>query len=360
MTKNLTIKDLRSRGLILFETLSGSRAYGLDTPESDTDIKGVFILPKEDFYGFHYVPQVNNPTSDIVFYELGRFLELLEKNNPNLLEMLFVDDQDIIYKHPLFDRVKPEIFLSRLCRGTFAGYAVDQIKKARSLNKKILNPIDKRKKTIMEFCYIIEGYKSRPLLDWLDEKGIDHKTCGLTAVPHTRELYALFTSSPKEIPFTGLIKKDEGSTDLALSSIPKGRTPEGLLSFNKDGYTLYCKEYASYWEWVKKRNPVRYNSTMSHGKKYDAKNMMHTFRLLDIAEEIARTGAFTTRRPNRQELLTIKRGEHSYEELIEKANKKIEITQKLFDSSPLPPKPQKERVNRLCYEIRNAWYMNKR
>lgn len=75
----MTIDFLRENKLIILECISGSKAYGLDTPSSDTDIKGVFLLPKSNFYGLEYVPQVNNETNDIVFYELRRFMELLAK-----------------------------------------------------------------------------------------------------------------------------------------------------------------------------------------------------------------------------------------------------------------------------------------
>jgi predicted nucleotidyltransferase len=68
---------------MLLQCISGSKAYGLDTPQSDTDIKGVFALPKHSFYGLNYTEQVNNPTNDIVYYELKRFFELLLCNNPN-------------------------------------------------------------------------------------------------------------------------------------------------------------------------------------------------------------------------------------------------------------------------------------
>ena len=43
----LSIKDLQEQNLILLDTVSGSRAYGLSVPESDTDTRGVFILPQE-------------------------------------------------------------------------------------------------------------------------------------------------------------------------------------------------------------------------------------------------------------------------------------------------------------------------
>lgn len=39
----MTIEDLKKNDLIILECISGSRAYGLETPTSDTDIKGVFF-----------------------------------------------------------------------------------------------------------------------------------------------------------------------------------------------------------------------------------------------------------------------------------------------------------------------------
>ena len=86
--KMLTIEDLHTQNLLLLEAVSGSRAYGLAMPESDTDIKGVFYLPKSMFYGMEYIPQISNETNDIVYYELGRFIELLLQSNPNTLELL--------------------------------------------------------------------------------------------------------------------------------------------------------------------------------------------------------------------------------------------------------------------------------
>ena len=84
----LSLEDLRVRNLVLLEAVSGSRAYGLATEESDTDIKGVFFLPRDLFYGLGYVAQVSDEGNNTVFYELGRFVELLLASNPNTLELL--------------------------------------------------------------------------------------------------------------------------------------------------------------------------------------------------------------------------------------------------------------------------------
>ena len=90
----LTIEDLHTQNLLLLEAISGSRAYGLATPESDTDIKGVFYLPKSMFYSMEYIPQISNGTNDIVYYELGGFYWFLLQSNLNTLELLASPDCD--------------------------------------------------------------------------------------------------------------------------------------------------------------------------------------------------------------------------------------------------------------------------
>ena len=66
----------------------------------------------------------------------------------------------ILYKHPVFDGIKLDCFLSKQCEKSFANYAYAQIKKARGLNKKIMNPMAKEKKGVLDFCYIYNGSKS--------------------------------------------------------------------------------------------------------------------------------------------------------------------------------------------------------
>jgi len=92
----MTIEELKNRNLIILECISGSKAYGLDTPQSDTDIKGVFLLPKPNFYGLKYIPQISNESNDIVYYELGRFMQLLAFNNPNIMELLNTPEKSVI------------------------------------------------------------------------------------------------------------------------------------------------------------------------------------------------------------------------------------------------------------------------
>jgi uncharacterized protein len=352
----MTIHDLKSRGLILFECISGSRSYGTDLPTSDTDIKGVFVLPEDEFYGLNYVEQVNNPSNDVVYYELKRFVELLYRNNPNLLEMLNVPPDCVLVRHPVMDLIHSEIFLSKLCQATFAGYAMAQIKKARGLNKKILNPVDPQRKDVLDFCYVTHAQGTMPVKDWLLQREWQQEHCGLVNVPHIKNLYALFYDLSKgELAFKGILRK-ENSEDVALSSVPEAMAPVAYLSFNKDGYSSYCRDYREYWEWVEKRNEERYENTLQHGKNYDAKNMMHTIRLLDMAEEIATQKRVIVRRPNREFLLQIRRGDFTYEELLVMAEEKVRRTEELFAQSDLPDQPDFAMVNDLLVRMRREIY----
>lgn len=355
LMKNLTLHDARAPECLLFECVTGSRAYGTDTPESDTDLRGVFILPKRLLYGLGSVEQVSDETNDETFYEIGRFIDLLTKNNPNILEMLYAPEDCVRFRHPLMDSIRPEWVLSRKCRDTFAGYAITQVRKARGLNKKIVNPMDGPRKSVLEFCHVVEGQGSVPLNDWLAARGLRQFDCGLVKIPHMRDVFGIYHDASRALGYRGIIRSEE-STELNLSSIPKGEEPVGWMNFNKDGYKKYCREYREYHEWLANRNEARYATNVAHGKNYDSKNLMHTFRLLDMAEEIARDGRITVRRPNSGELMRIRRGEFEYGELIARAEEKIERIEALFAASDLPEEPDRERLEAALVEIREAWY----
>lgn len=350
----MTIQDLKDKNLILLECISGSKAYGLDLPHSDTDIKGVFYLPKEQFFGSQYLSQVSDENKDTVYYELGRYIELLAKNNPTVLELLATPADKVLYKHPIMAQIQPALFLSRKCKDTFGGYAFTQIKKAKGLNKKIVNPMDRQKKTILDFCMVLKDAGSLPLKKWLDLEQIQQTDCGLVNIPHARDMYALYVGSEQQ-RYRGLMQKKE-ATSLLLSSIPKDESVSAYLYFNQDGYTKYCKDYRNYWDWVETRNEHRYQDNIDHGKNYDSKNMMHTFRLLDMAIEILRTGEILVKRPNREELLTIRRGIFSYEELIEMAKQKKQVLDQAHTHSPLQNQPEEALVEALLVEMRQSLY----
>lgn len=349
----LTIDDIKNNEWLIFEAVSGSKAYGLDTANSDTDIKGVFVLPKDIFYGLDYTAQVNNETNDMVYYELKRFVELLVKNNPNILEMLCSPISAVLYRHSVMELLQPEMFVSKLCEQTFANYAFTQVKKAFGLEKKIMQPMSKERKSVLDFCFVYEDSYTKPVKEYFEIKQLDLDKAGLTALTHLKDCYNLFYSEGKR--YAGIVKK-ENANDVCLSSIPKGEQAIAMLYFNKDGYSAYCKQYLEYWDWVAKRNEDRYDKTMQHGKKYDAKNMMHVFRLLLVAREIAVEGKVNVFRKDRDFLLSIKEGKFEYDDLVEKATALKEELPLLYHQSRLMNEPDIKLIEDALIKMRKVYY----
>ena len=84
--------------------------------------------------------------------------------------------------------------------------------------------------------------------------------------------------------------------------------------------------------------------------------MMHTFRLLSMAEEIGKEGKINVRRDDRDFLLSIKRGEFEYKDLVQRAEKKIAEIAQIYESSILPKAPDLERIEQLLVGIRKELY----
>ncbi len=351
----MTIQEIKEKGLLLFECVSGSKAYGLDTPESDTDLKGVFYLPREQFFGLQYVAQVQNETNDEVYYELGRFVELLLKNNPNILELLATPEDCILFKHPIMERFTMEMFLSKQTKDTFVGYAMTQIRKAKGLKKKIVNPFPKEKKEVLDFCFVLQNYDAVPFRDWIEVRGYKQERCGLVKLSHAKGMYALFYDQTGTKAYKG-VQKNSHSNEVSLSSVEEGEAIEVYLCFNAESYSSYCKDYNAYWEWVEKRNQERYAVNERHQGGYDSKNMMHTIRLLEVADELMETGKLTIRRKNREALLAVKAGEKSYEELLSLAENILERIEGKYNESDLNDFPDIEKAEKLLIEMREELY----
>ncbi|MEZ5041484.1 MAG: nucleotidyltransferase domain-containing protein [Saprospiraceae bacterium] len=350
----MTINSFTNNQHLLLKCISGSKAYGLSHKDSDTDIRGVFVLPKPLFFGLTELEQVQDETNDEVYYELKKFFLLLTLNNPNILELLKCPAHCILYRHPLMEKVDVKLFLSKRCKNTFAGYAASQIKKARGLNKKIVNPMEEERKSVLDFCHVVVDGGSLAVKAYLAQKGLQQENCGLVNISNMKGVYALYHSTQHS--YAGIIR-GENANEVALSSVPKGETPIAVMYFNVEGYSIYCKNYRQYWDWVKQRNETRYEGTMKHGKQYDAKNMMHTFRLLHMAEEIARTGTFMVERTTDKAFLwQIRQGDFEYEDLVGRAKEKVAQIEILFDRSDLPQAPDERKINELLMELRSSFY----
>lgn len=349
---DFTLSRISERDLLLLDVVSGSHAYGTQTSQSDIDCRGVFVAPDSFHAGMDSVEQVADERNDEVYFELTRFFQLLEKNNPGALEILYSPQDCIRYKHPAFDLIDPRLFLSKLCEKSFSGYAEMQIKKARGLNKKMVNPQPELRKHLREFCHVLEAQGSVPLGVWLERMRMDERNCGLVAVNHAPSTYALFHDERQN--YRGIFSpKDDAA--VVCSSVPIEAHPVAWLNCNIDAFKAHCRAHREYWQWVEERNEERYRTNKEHGMEYDTKNIMHTFRLLDMALEIAREGVVRVRRPNAPWLLEIREGKLSYEEILTQAEERLDEIRIAFEKSPLPAEPDRDKISDLLREVQEEF-----
>jgi uncharacterized protein len=337
---------------ILFKAIVGSQAYGTNTAKSDIDYKGVYAQSTEELIGFKYKEQFE-VSKDECYYEIRRFLQLLESANPTMLELLYMPEECVLEKHPAFDLIlgNRDKFLTKKCLHSFAGYAIAQIKKAKGLDKKMnWEQAKVTRKTAFDFCYVYENGKTMPISSFLKENSLDEKSCGLVALNHFKDCFALYYDRIGNLNYNGIIA--ENGTSIKLSSVPKEENALAILNYNSEGYTSHCKDYLHYETWLSTRNTERYVDIQNHQQQIDGKNLMHCRRLLDMAKEIATKNTILVRRENANDLLKIRKGEIDLNEFLEKAEAEINELKSLFEKSSLPESVDSEYVNELLLEVR--------
>lgn len=187
--------SIRQEGRLLYEYVRGSHLYGLNTPQSDVDTSAVFICHIDELLGLlGYKAQISDGRHDNTWFEIGELIRLVMKSNPTMLESLFIPEEMIIGDvSPVMRLVlkNREKFISKQCFNPFYGYAKSQIEKARGLNKKIVNPVTERL-TPYDFIYTFRGQGSTRLCDWLRDRGLKDRFCGLVNIPNMHDMYGVY------------------------------------------------------------------------------------------------------------------------------------------------------------------------
>jgi uncharacterized protein len=127
LTSSATI-DLRDR--IIYRCVIGSRAYGLEDDNSDTDRRGIYLPPAELHWSLYGVPeQLENDETQEAYWEIQKFIVLALKANPNVLECLYSPIVELAT--PLAHELLSirDAFLSKLVFQTYSGYVASQFKK---------------------------------------------------------------------------------------------------------------------------------------------------------------------------------------------------------------------------------------
>lgn len=331
MIKPLNALELIEKNKIV-EHIAGSRAYGTSTPESDLDKRGLFLAdPINVRTNFFNIKEASIDTEeDTKFYELTHFMNLLLQNNPNIVETLWVDESDILYTSDAYKllRENRSKFLCSKVAFTYSGYAYAQLKRIKGHNKWITNPQSVAPPRQIDFITLIQNFTSTKILKLeLENYQVNHRL-----IPYGNNIYGLYEekgSSPFDFKYTLNTLFDGDHSDYTA--------PKMIIKFNKDEYNLANDKWKNYWTWKNNRNEKRSKLEEDHG--HDTKHSSHLVRLLRTGLEILQTGEVLVRRPDAKELLAIRNGSMSYNELIEYADHMDSEIKLWYKKTDLPKHP---------------------
>ncbi len=326
----------------------GSHAYGTNIPTSDLDVKGICVPPKEYFHGFQSkFEQAEFSKPDAVMYDIRKFFNLASDCNPNIIEVLFTDESDRVIVTKLGSRLLDirDKFISKKARHTFSGYALAQLKRINTHYKWIKNP-PKSKPTRKGFNLPetpiapkeqIEAAESeiRKKLDGWDVDVTDLDPASRIAIQN--KISSLLTDIKVFDKYTAAGASLGYDTNFLV-----------LLQSERE-YKAKMAEWHQYQNWKETRNPTR--SALEDKFGYDTKHAMHLVRLLRMCREILSGKGVIVRRPDKDELLAIRNGAWTYEQLVEWAHSEDKAMVELYNKSPLPNSPDRKFLEAKCMEL---------
>ena len=135
-----------SEGTTILKALVGSRAHGINRPDSDWDWRGIYIQPTREILSMgHQARSIQwiEGKEDFTNYEIGHFLMLATTANPSVLELLVSpviespSPVGVVWSTKLLS-LFPLLFDPQDAFNAFTGYSLNQ-------RKKLLDDKDGRK-----------------------------------------------------------------------------------------------------------------------------------------------------------------------------------------------------------------------
>jgi len=307
----------------ILEIRTGSHLYGLNTENSDMDYSGIFLPSKEMIFGFSNCEEIdlsivdklsNSKNSreaiDRKFYEFRKYVKLSLENNPNILETLFVNKENIIFINEYGKRLLDiaHLFPYEGLKNKFIGYASSQKKKMLIKRDNYLNLED---------------------AEVLLEKIITEDN-GKLLLPQCELKYKEFNNVFK------LKKLTDNHYKVGDRSLVKNQTAKRALQEIRQiiGFTTNRKE-------------------LIKAKGFDYKFGSHLIRLLIEGKELLETGRLEFPLKNSKDLLDIKLGKWDLKDVLDYSEEIESEINKL--SNNLPKKPNYKQVEKFTIEMLEEW-----
>lgn len=316
----MDIRDIATSRTILV-TKVGSHLYGTNTETSDEDFVGIFVPDEDHIIGMKHVDEVDLGTKskdengkntkdavDLKLYSIFKFMKLAMDNNPNIIEILFTNKENIIdiKEHGEIILSQKHIFLYKGLYHKFKGYA----------------------------------------------KAQKHKMIIKTDKFHELNIANEF--------FLELFEKDDSSRKKFLVEFKEKDLP--FLSFKGATVTIGDLNCQAHWELKKTQKTIQERLDRVGNRKelitkygYDTKFASHLIRLLLEGIELLETGRIEFPLKHKENILWIKNGECSIKEVLDLADGLEHQIDEALKNSKLPEKPRFNEINEMQKTIVKTW-----
>jgi predicted nucleotidyltransferase len=118
---------------IVLSAVVGSVAYGLNHSASDVDTMSVFLAPTVNVAGLYWGSKDESWSTagpvgdDDSAHEVGKFLRLVLKSNPTMLELLFMNEYTVLDEvgQGMVD-IRSKMLYTKAVQNAYLGYAIAQ------------------------------------------------------------------------------------------------------------------------------------------------------------------------------------------------------------------------------------------
>lgn len=233
------------RDNLIVKHYAGSRAYGTALPTSDTDFRGIFVADpvniRTPFFPVREVDDVNE--EDTKLYELNQFMKLVLDCNPNVIESLWVNEEDIVTSTPAYEilRAHASRLLSSKIAFTTSGYAISQLKRIKNHSKWIMNPQPEDVPQQADYVSLVHNFTG-PKTFKISLRDLER---GHRLVPFSGDTYGVY-------PVEGYSSFNQKTGNLNVvyegDSHDLG-TPLYVVKFNRGVYEAAKDKWEHYWDW---------------------------------------------------------------------------------------------------------------
>jgi hypothetical protein len=358
LQKQIELENLADNNCLI-RVVAGSHAYGTNIEGSDWDERSIFaddferiILP------FDKIEQVKYREDDKVSFELSKYMPLLLSQNPNVIELLWTEDKDVLFKNNLgqllIDNRKE--FLSIQVKDSYVGYALAQLKRIKGHNKWINNPQSEKEPEQKDFLSVVWNFSNKPIYN--KQVPLD----GYVAIHIGNNTFSLWNADILNLPTNkSWIDKRGNPKPIDKEEFNKininNISPDLIVKVNTELFESHHTNWKMYWNWKTQRNEKRGELEKKFG--YDVKHAMHLIRLLRSGINILETGIVPVKREDAQYLLDIRFGKFTYEEIVSESERLSKQIEDLSSKTLLPKEPNFQLAKEVMLEIYSKqWNMS--